>query len=333
MLVSINFKKDHIYLPILISIFIIKSIIDDYLVIDFFAPYYRLISYISQICLFIFYFIEKYLFKEETNSKNEDKIEQIFSKKMILIILLLIFNSIDNYIINIFKITIYKGNYVTIISFFMIFERLIFNKYFYPHQFISIIIISVLFICYFIYNIFQSNLHLNYILFILSNYSYSFTIFLIKYLNTMYFINIYLLGSIHGFFELIQLVIHYYNIFEFPSYNLYNIFIIILSFILMLITNFIFFKIIFKLNPIHIFVINYIGNIIMNLEKNDFIDYVILGPCVIISLIYLEILILNFCNLNKGIKDNIIKRSKEEIIKELAEGDFNDKSEIENEND
>ena len=73
----------------------------------------------------------------------------------------------------------------------------------------------------------------------------------------------------------------------------------------------------------------------MNARENIFIDYVILGPCIIISLIYLEILILNFCNLNKGIKDNIIKRSKEEIIKELAEGDFNDKSqsEIENEND
>ena len=69
----------------------------------------------------------------------------------------------------------------------------------------------------------------------------------------------------------------------------------------------------------------------MNVEKNSSIDYVILGPCVIISLIYLEILILNFCNLNKGIKQNIIIRGKNEIISELTESNFN--VEIENYND
>jgi len=337
MLISINLQKDHIYVPIFIIIFIIKYMIDKFvLIIEYFNNFYRFIAYISQICLFIFYIIENYLLINASSPKNEDnilennyKITKIFSKKNILIILFMFSNFIDNYILNKLGSIKNDGNYIIVIIFFIFLEKLKFNNYFYSHHILSIIIILILFIIYIYINIIPKY-NLDFILLILSNYCYSLTIFLIKYINTQYFINIFLLGSIHGCFELIQFLTKYYNKISFPSFNLHNIFITILSFILMLITNSLFFKIISKLNPIHIFLINYIGNSLYSTDFK-FHNYIIFLLCLISSSIYLEILILNFCNFNKGIKLNIINRGKDEIIKELSESNFN--AETENDND
>ena len=78
------------------------------------------------------------------------------------------------------------------------------------------------------------------------------------------------------------------------------------------------FKIISKLTPLHSLVIDFsaliIADIIMN--KNTIKDNIITGICIISSLIYLEILILNFCNLNENIKTNIIKRGENEMNNE-----------------
>ena len=339
MLISINFQKDHIYVAIFIIIYIIKYIIDNNVLrIEYFDNFYRFIAYISQICLFIFYIIENYLLINASSPKNEDnilennyKITKIFSKKNILIILFMFSNLIDNYILNTYGSIKNEGNYITVIIFFILLEQLKFNNYIYPHHFLSIILILILFLLYIISNVIKSKYNLDYILYILSNYCYSLTILLIKYINTQYFINIFLLGSIHGCLELIQFLLNHYNTIFILPFNLYNIFIIILSFILMLITNFFFFIIISKLNPIHIFLINYIGNSIYLMNKFIFLDYIIFLLCIISSIIYLEILLLNFCDLNKGIKQNIIIRGKNEIISELTESNFN--VEIENYND
>ena len=93
---------------------------------------------------------------------------------------------------------------IIFILLYILLEKIIFNKYFYSHQMISINIICIILIYYHILNIIQSKFNLSYILFILSKYSYTFILVLIKYLNTNFFINIYLLGSIFGFFGLIH---------------------------------------------------------------------------------------------------------------------------------
>ena len=87
-----------------------------------------------------------------------------------------------------------------------------------------------------------------------------------------------------------------------------------------MIIKFLLYKIILTLSPLHSEMIYYISSTIIKikLEKNSIVDYIIFGLCIISSLIYLEILILNFCQFNKNIKENIILRGEKEIIQELA---------------
>ena len=212
----------------------------------------------------------------------------------------------------------------------MLLEKIIFNEYFYSHQMVSIVIIFISCLFYFILNIIQSKLNLSCILLFLSKYNYSFSLLLIKYIHTNYYINIYLLGFIQGIFGTIFFFILFHNKIPFEILNLDNIFIIIFYFILRVIINFFFFKIISKLSPLHSQIIDYITIFISQLifKKQKIIDNIIFGLCILSSLIYLEILILNFCDLNKNIKDNISQRGKNEIIKEL----INDESNIEIEN-
>ena len=63
------------------------------------------------------------------------------------------------------------------------------------------------------------------------------------------------------------------------------------------------FKIISKLSPLHFELIYYISYIIFDMifKKNNITDYIIFGLCIIFSFIYLEILIFNFCDLNKNV--------------------------------
>ncbi len=88
----------------------------------------------------------------------------------------------------------------------------------------------------------------------------------------------------------------------------------------MLVDNFLSFKIVSILNPFHAILIDNITTVIFEMIiKKDFnhLNIILLLLSIIFSLIYLEIIILNFCDLNKNIKENIIERGKNEIVKEL----------------
>ena len=54
--------------------------------------------------------------------------------------------------------------------------------------------------------------------------------------------------------------------------------------------------------------------IIQEVKLNDLILVLL---TIIFILIYLEIIILNFCGLNENIKENIIEKEENEIIQEL----------------
>ena len=71
------------------------------------------------------------------------------------------------------------------------------------------------------------------IIYLLKGYCYSLYLLLIKYMNEIYFINIYLLGSINELFELIFEIIYY--LIEKPTINLNDN---IYEIIIMIIINF-----------------------------------------------------------------------------------------------
>ncbi len=119
MLLYLNLNQNLLYLPIfmvanVVQYFNEKSNINEV------EHFYSFISYLSQIFLIIFYFIEKYLSKNKLNKDNnlfKVKYYVSNSKLIILIIFLLIFNSIKEYIINAFE-TNKKEDFMIFVFFF-----------------------------------------------------------------------------------------------------------------------------------------------------------------------------------------------------------------------
>jgi len=72
-----------------------------------------------------------------------------------------------------------------------------------------------------------------------------------------YFIIIYLLGSISGIFGFIHIFIQY--ILNFYQFNLQNIFLIILLFIILMVNIYLEYKIIYELNPIYRYMVDFIS--------------------------------------------------------------------------
>ena len=315
MIVYFNIGKDLIYVPIFMIINLILFKINDYINIKIKSEF---MNHICDGCLIIFYIFEKYLLKGN-NNKNEFciKINKISYKMIILFICSIILLCIDNYSF------IYDTNIsemedlITTILFLILIEFIFFDKIFYRHQILSIIIIILSHIYLFVKKYIESSLKIYYILYILQFYCYSFSLNLIKYINTQYFISIYLLGSIHGIFLLIQDLIQksYLN---FSQLSLFNILFIIFSFIIYLTNNFLYYKIIEKLGPIYLFMSELISYFIFREKKSNLISIIINLLLIISCSVYLEILELNFCNLNQNTKKNIENRAEEEIINQLS---------------
>ena len=226
MLISVHTeKKDLIY----IILFIILNSISEYILLKILkmnrmSDYF--ICYICEICLIIFYMTEKYLSKNINKEINENN--QKLKEVIILMICYLLFHSISIYLLknnNIYEVR----DYMRMIIFLILIERICSNNYFYSHQILSMIIIIILFLFSLINDIIQSKFKILFLFFFLHNYSYSFTYYLIKYINMKYFTNIYLLGCIHGISGSIQYYIQYKP--KLPEFNLDNISFIILLFI------------------------------------------------------------------------------------------------------
>ena len=72
-----------------------------------------------------------------------------------------------------------------------------------------------------------------------------------------YFIIIYLLGSINGIFGFIHIFIQYKL--NFHQFHLQNIFLIILLFIILMVNIYLEYKIIYELNPIYRYMVDFIS--------------------------------------------------------------------------
>jgi hypothetical protein len=157
------------------------------------------------------------------------------------------------------------------------------------------------------------------ILIIIKNYSENFSILLIKYVNNIYFTNIYLLGSLIGLFSSIYQIIQMGTIYDFKSY-------LIIYLIICFLANIMFFYIILKLGAIHATICYHISNVIVYFVSNA-LKISTLQFCLFIfleifsTLIYLEIIELNFCRFDKNLKKNIISRSIIEIYDIVPKND------------
>ncbi len=266
----------------------------------------------SETFVIIFYFIEKCLSKNLTETPNI-KYNNLSLEIIILIISCLIFKGVFDYEID-FRLFSDKYQFLEenamIILFLFLLNLIIFKKHFYNHHFISIIIVIIIIIfirC-------ESTIELSYIIFILKYYSFSFNLLLIKYINTKYFVNIYLLGSIIGLSTVIQEIIMYFD-YDIDFSFSFSFFI---YFFLYLGKNFLKYKIISNLDSIHYFIMFYIIQSIFDFTLDLNIIYIILNIFLILSgLVYLEILVLNFCGLSKNIRENIEKRGIEDFDYEL----------------
>ena len=317
MWILIIIKKDFIYIFLFMFINFNIYLMESY---ANFKINQNLVDKICCICLIVFYLIEK--LKEKHYGQNYETSKILSYKIIIFIILSIILHCLSEY-----KFYNEKDNemeeYVFIILFLILLEIIIFKKTFYIHQIISFIILIILFIFILFQIYMKSKIKLSsYPLNILQNYSYSLCLHLIKYINTQYFINIYLLASINAI-PVLFIILFQNTKYLFPFNGLNNNFMIILYFLLYLINNFLRYKIIDKLSPLHSYISDFISFFFLNKILDLNLLYIGFGLLLIIScLIYLEILELNFCDLNKNTLNNIGKRGEKEIINQLSDSTY-----------
>jgi len=208
MFIKLHLDKTLLYILILSIPFIIKDLFKKKLEITSNSIIEQFQSF-SSCFLFIIYFIEKSKSKNQTK-KIDFKFNLNF-RKGIMFILLIISNLLSLYLSIIFVRYLEKFDYISDVFIYFLFMIFIQKKNYYSHHIFSIIILfifAILFIIFFP----TRNDSLNYyfeIISLLKGYCYSLNLLLIKYMNEIYFINIYLLGSINELFELIFEIIYY----------------------------------------------------------------------------------------------------------------------------
>jgi hypothetical protein len=276
---------------------------------------YFLIDYIAETSLIIFYIIENKLSKNENeNEKNYN----ISSKLIIYIIIELILICISQYIPICHYITQYDSNnyhinakqYYNIFLFFFFFDFILLKKNLYYHHILSIIINSIIPIFLFISSIGDEEFLINFIYFI-RYYVIALFYFLIKLMNNEYFINIYLFGFFSGLIKIIFYFIdssHKQYINEIQNQILFLIF----NYLICVFHHFFKYKIIFKFEPIYSFLCIFMGEFLIPIIILNFTYKLCYCLSIISSLIYLEIIELNFLGLNINLKKNIIERGIKE---------------------
>ena len=124
--------------------------------------------------------------------------------------------------------------------------------------------------------------------------------------------SVYIFGGIFGLIEIFLLLIIKGLSFNF-NFNLIHLLLILLK----ICNNYLFYYIIDKLSPVNSMITICISLIVLFsfLRVNNILEIIrliIFIISIISCLIYLEIIELNFCNLDYNLKKNIIKREKEE---------------------
>ena len=171
--------------------------------------YNDILNDLSQMSLFFIYFVEKKISRRKNKEyKIEENLDYTISErnekinyKVIIFLFCISFFVFIFIFINIQEETPIDNLISIIIT--IIIDIIFFKKTIFLHHKISLF---TLFLVFLIKGIYQFKKFTNILLIpkiFLTNYSFSFSILLIKYLNTYYFLNIYLIGGIVGIFNLI----------------------------------------------------------------------------------------------------------------------------------
>lgn len=314
-------KKIFIYFPL----FILISYIRETFIIEYdFGVNDNLIYDFPRIFMIIFYIFEKklskrkikyvdpqLLFKDqnevyiETHRKKKENI-----KKIILIVCLILFNMIFDYLSLLYKeLTKYNLDFLIL---FLI-NNIFFEKNIYSHQFLSIMINIFALIYGFYKEIYLSKSFLFYQ--ISSSYTECFSYLLIKYINMQYYINIYLLGSLEGIGLLIRYIIKQIIDGEnFIEINDIPIYIYAFSFLVLSSYFFLKYKVIFELNSFYFFIMDNFSYFLITIIQNyEYLDLIKFSVVFLSSLIYCEIIQLNFCSLSDNTKKKIMERGENDF--------------------
>ncbi len=270
------------------------------------------INSFSMCSLIIFYF-----YQILTSKEKKTKYIKIIPKKknynIILLIVCCILFHFNNLWLQNFnkKNKIFKEIYYA--GVFLLIDSIFFKKNILSHHILSnmiMIIISLIIYFFYFYRFFNSIIYFFSI--VLESCCYSFHYLIIYHLNSTYFINVFLMGSIIGASELIYNIIVNQDkikiVYSFPF--------LIFAFIIKFFYHFLYFLIIYKISPIHAFLCYSISSTLFSfMFINGEIFYISLGFILIISfMIYLEIVEIQCFGLNKNIKNKIIERSNREAM-------------------
>ena len=322
MFIKFHKSKQFLYILVFCIPFLFKSIFQENLELI----NYNIIKSFSCCFLFLIYLIEKKLSKRKSTSNS--KLNFKFSK-IILLILFIISNLLSLYLtFKYFKFfNIFELEYTFDIYFYFLFTIFFQNKNYYSHHMLSIFISFILLIILLIYYSIKSRILDIFFLFlyITKSYCYSLSLLLTKYINEIYFINIYLLGSINGLFELTFEII--YSIIEKPKILLFDyIYSYSIIFIFYLICNYLFYFILNKYQPIHSLLCGIIVEICIDfifylddIKHFELFFYIIFIFCI---MIYLEFIQLNFCGLNTNLKTKIKKRGRLDSNEKISKFSF-----------
>ena len=271
----------------------------------------------------------EYIYEEPHDIKDD-----VRYKEMYIILISIIF--FINYSMFIYTFPVKSNIWITYILFTSIFYYLIFKAKLYNYHYLSIIIILL---TGFIIDISQANFQkdwesnepereVGFIFSIVRVILLSFNYVIIKYTIEKKYASPYEIGAYSGIIDLILFIIFALLDYKFFNLNPYNydyfedfdaktIFYILG----LMVTNlgiFLCCLIIVKNNtPCHIFIMFIIGQIAyFTQEIGDYIIVVIIGLIIMLffSLVFNEIIELNFCGLSRNTKKNINNRAKNEII-------------------
>ncbi len=314
MLISIHLKKELIYILVFLLTYILKYFVIEKIPVNINV----LISTICQISFLFIFFLQNYLSKMDNQNKknfifnkkgNQIKNQFIELKNKIILIISSTMINIMNLYLNERWRFIYDS-YMYIKIFILLDFYKFFRKEIYNHHKLSIIvnvIISLILIIIYFDHLREKFVFLPILFY--DNYCYSLYLFLIKYMNTKYFIDLFLIQSIQGFSYLIYKIITKFDFFSDSTNPLFFIICIIYHYTF----RYLFLIIIEKLDPIHAIISYLIGEMFIYsdfMKKKKIVLFILIyGTFTISNLIYIEIIQLNFWGLNENTKRNILRRS------------------------
>ena len=326
MFVQIKIKKDFLLIFLFFPIFVIAKLLPNIYKKTHEKNIFEILFPFSRTCLVFFYLYETKILKQiECNDKNSQEknfnsnFEKVKYKKhykyqcfYYLII------SQMNYVIYLYlnetNLMYYFSGYSELLLIFLI-DGYCFRNVIYSHHIFSISLNFFLFISMIIYskNSF-SNIIISLPILILNGYCYGFSILLIKYINYKYYLNIYLLASVTGLTHIIYEI--FLVLFQFKKLTFLNLnfMIYVLYFFISLFYNYLFYNIINKSGVIHALIYYYLSYLLYKIYTDkDYFSIMAMGVFIISSLIYIELVVLNFCGLNRNVEIEIEDRGEREI--------------------